>query len=348
MKIAVAGDWTYQSYQPLCDKISQLFYQCDHILYNFETSINFGGQKLNKAYNFSVEPTSELYLNDKTICHLANNHLCDSGMDNAFATVKWIQKKSKIVGVCSSNLHLEPYTIIQREAESLGIIGCCGWVLNSSLFSFLEFDSTAFWDIVRKLREQVDTLIVSIHWGLEQVFIPSPKQCKLARKAIDFGVDFFVGHHSHVFQPYERYKDKYIFYSIGNFQIPNDDYSDRQSLSNILVINAKDMAVEFFPIQIINANPKLINSAKIKEFYEKFDARFITLKKFIIHSLPMHYRQNWDAWKIRFNKYGAVEYCRYLRFLMIKKNFIGFLLFVIFVKVLKTDYNPVKWMSKTV
>ena len=38
-----------------------------------------------------------------------------------------------------------------------------------------------------------------------------------AHLAVDSGASVVLGHHPHVIQPVEKYKDGYIFYSLGNF-----------------------------------------------------------------------------------------------------------------------------------
>jgi poly-gamma-glutamate synthesis protein (capsule biosynthesis protein) len=55
------------------------------------------------------------------------------------------------------------------------------------------------------------------HWGTEYALTPNKKQVRLAHEWIDAGVDVIIGHHPHVIQSVEVYKDKYIFYSLGNF-----------------------------------------------------------------------------------------------------------------------------------
>lgn len=45
---------------------------------------------------------------------------------------------------------------------------------------------------------------------------------------IDAGADLIVGHHSHTLQPYEIYKNKYIFYSLGNFCFDNITSNGKQ------------------------------------------------------------------------------------------------------------------------
>jgi hypothetical protein len=72
---------------------------------------------------------------------------------------------------------------------------------------------------IQKLKKKVNHIVLSLHWGgrVEGGLFPDWDQPKLARKLIDAGADLIIGHHSHTFQPYEKYKGKYIFYSLGNF-----------------------------------------------------------------------------------------------------------------------------------
>jgi hypothetical protein len=39
----------------------------------------------------------------------------------------------------------------------------------------------------------------------------------MAYKFIEAGADIIAGHHPHVIQPYEKYRNGHIFYSLGNF-----------------------------------------------------------------------------------------------------------------------------------
>jgi hypothetical protein len=66
-------------------------------------------------------------------------------------------------------------------------------------------------------EHKADLKILCFHWGNEYVHVPSLEQRKMAYKFINNGADVIVGHHSHVIQPYEEYKNGHIFYSLGNF-----------------------------------------------------------------------------------------------------------------------------------
>ena len=71
---------------------------------------------------------------------------------------------------------------------------------------------------IRKLKAQVDVVIVSMHWGLHfREGELATYELKYARLAIDAGADVILGHHQHILKPVEIYKGKPIFYGMANF-----------------------------------------------------------------------------------------------------------------------------------
>ncbi|MBC7289039.1 MAG: CapA family protein, partial [Armatimonadetes bacterium] len=74
------------------------------------------------------------------------------------------------------------------------------------------------------LRRQVsaadgkcDLLVVSFHWGEEYQRMPTERQRRVARAAIDSGADLVLGHHPHVLEGVTAYGGAPIIYSMGNF-----------------------------------------------------------------------------------------------------------------------------------
>lgn len=70
---------------------------------------------------------------------------------------------------------------------------------------------------VRALRGSVDVVLVSLHWGVEFTHAPTASQTTLAHALIDAGADAILGHHPHVLQSVEVYRERPIAYSLGNF-----------------------------------------------------------------------------------------------------------------------------------
>ncbi|WP_018586772.1 CapA family protein [Salinispora arenicola] len=83
-----------------------------------------------------------------------------------------------------------------------------------------EYDLAALVANIGELRDQVDVLIVSLHWGLLfQRSRLADYQPVVAHAAIDAGADVVIGHHPHILKPVEVYRGKVIFYSVGDFAL---------------------------------------------------------------------------------------------------------------------------------
>ncbi|KKU75390.1 MAG: hypothetical protein UY01_C0014G0010, partial [Candidatus Nomurabacteria bacterium GW2011_GWB1_47_6] len=74
-----------------------------------------------------------------------------------------------------------------------------------------------FDEIVQNAASQVDFLIVSFHWGDEYQAKHNARQEYLAHRAVDHGAKLIIGHHPHVVEDTEVYKESFIAYSLGNF-----------------------------------------------------------------------------------------------------------------------------------
>jgi poly-gamma-glutamate synthesis protein (capsule biosynthesis protein) len=70
---------------------------------------------------------------------------------------------------------------------------------------------------IRKLRKQVDIVIVSYHWGVSGTMEPVSYQSDIGRAVIDAGADVVFGHGPHKYQKVEVYNGKPIFHSLAQF-----------------------------------------------------------------------------------------------------------------------------------
>ncbi len=86
----------------------------------------------------------------------------------------------------------------------------------------------------KRLNPEVDVLIAMPHWGIEYEQVnPSYLQKKEGHEMVDAGVDIILGAHPHVVQPIEIYKEKIIFYSLGNFIF--DQYFSEETQTGLAV-----------------------------------------------------------------------------------------------------------------
>ncbi len=79
-------------------------------------------------------------------------------------------------------------------------------------------------DQIRTIRAQADAVVASFHGGIEMDETPSAFVVRSLRALVDAGADVVLGHHPHVLQGVERYRDKFIAYSLGNFMFDNRRY----------------------------------------------------------------------------------------------------------------------------
>lgn len=75
---------------------------------------------------------------------------------------------------------------------------------------------------VARLKEQVDHVVVSFHWGVPGLHEVCEYQQRIAHGVIDAGASLVLGHHAHVLQGVERYRRGLIFYGLSHvvFDMP--------------------------------------------------------------------------------------------------------------------------------
>ena len=104
------------------------------------------------------------------------------------------------------------------------------------------------------LAGSCDYTVVFAHWGEEYKDIENDAQRNIGRVFIDAGADLVIGAHPHVVQPVEIYKDKAIFYSLGNFLFDQDfSLATRQSLAVRLTLSEDEQQFHLIPIEMSRA-----------------------------------------------------------------------------------------------
>jgi len=114
--------------------------------------------------------------------------------------------------------------IIEKNDVRLGFLGYCKkgeYTATDSTSGAALFDEEIIKEDIRSIKNKVDFVVLSLHWGIELSEYPSPEQVEMAHRLVDAGAEVIIGHHPHVLQGIERYKRGLIFYSLGNFIFDN-------------------------------------------------------------------------------------------------------------------------------
>ena len=131
---------------------------------------------------------------------------------------------------------------------------------------------------IEKYRNIVDFIVVNFHWGIEKAEYPGEDQIQFAHSVIDYGADLIVGHHPHVLQGIEKYKNKIIAYSLGNFIFGGNSRTNYNTVILKIELNKKkDISASVIPIQVNYWQPELLvgdNAVQliksVKSISEKF------------------------------------------------------------------------------
>jgi hypothetical protein len=185
------------------------------------------GENLLKRPRLSTTVDTLNYLKDihLSIACLAQNHAYDHLVDGFVKTSDFLRKTNiQYLGAGFTIEEAAKEVIIERDGIKIGILNYITKDTNPDLplgapVYLNLFEKNKVIEDIQKLKPHVNHIVLELHWGgrFEGGLYPDFYQRKLAMFLVDYGADLIIGHHSHTFQPFEKYKGKYIFYSLGNF-----------------------------------------------------------------------------------------------------------------------------------
>lgn len=188
-------------------KVKKIFAKDDMTLVNFEGTLTNRTTRESKKFAFKGSPGYVNILKKGSVeaVSFANNHCRDFGSGSYTDTIKCFQK-AKITYSSYSKT-----AIYKVKGRRIGMISVNG-------LENINYVKKLISDGMKNLKKRkADIFIVSMHAGIEYNYTPTQTQKTIARYAIDRGASLVLGHHPHIVQGIERYKKRYIVYSLGNF-----------------------------------------------------------------------------------------------------------------------------------
>ena len=160
-----------------------------------------------------------------TIACLANNHIADAGPTGIASTLEALSG----VGIETAGAGLDADLARGLLTTCLGDL-TVGWLACARTLQAQPDTGPAFWeldpqellDAVARHRDEVDVLVVSIHWGYMFVDYPDPEHRALTHELAAAGADLVLCHHAHVVQGIETVpgwdgRTAGICHNLGNF-----------------------------------------------------------------------------------------------------------------------------------
>jgi len=210
--------------------LEPLLQDADLAVANLECVLTTQGRPMKKSYLIRAHPRWGQTLVEAGfgLVTLANNHALDfgqAGLDETMSTLQVLDIAT--VGAGASREAAHRPALFNLNGVKVGVLGYAAARWNGSADvpatdQLAWAEPAAVQADVRAIRDRVDLVIVLIHAGTEYATRPSPDQVAAARAAIDAGADLVAGHHAHVTQTVERYKQGLIVYGLGDalFDIP--------------------------------------------------------------------------------------------------------------------------------
>ena len=202
--------------------------------YNQETII--GGKNLGLSgypcFNSPNEVAEDLMEIGFNVVNLASNHTMDKGTAGAIYSANyWHNQKDVLaVGSYTSKEHRDTievrkengitYAMLSYTYGTNGIPVPYGYEYLVNVWptgnGYEAYKAQVKKDI-ESVRDRVDVLMVSMHWGIEyQTGYYNAYQRDAAEYLASLGVDVIIGTHPHVVQPIEYIGDTLVVYSLGN------------------------------------------------------------------------------------------------------------------------------------
>ena len=157
---------------------------------------------------------------------LANNHDCDGGKTGITETLAELDSR----GIPNTGLYDSKddkhYFIIESNGIKIGVLSYAGYFNKKNQLLgddtwMLSMNAQASEDVKALKAAGAEYIIAYSHAGTEYSQVPNERQERFGKILAQAGVDYIIGSHPHVLQPYDEIKcdGKTIpyMYSMGNF-----------------------------------------------------------------------------------------------------------------------------------
>ncbi len=238
------------------------------VLGNLEGPFASKAPREERNHSYKVDPNlaSALGRANINVVTLANNHLLDCGRDGVLETLDALEQAGiHAIGAGRDEQSAHAPAVLDIEGMRIGLLG---YYWNERTAATRNKPGSAVDTLawlkadINALHDLVDRVVVTFHWGVPYERVPSLENREKARLAIDLGADLVIGHHPHIIQPIEIYKNKAIFYSVGNFAFGSGN-SKAESILVGVRFDQLETVIDVYPVYVRNRDPRVNYQPKI-------------------------------------------------------------------------------------
>ncbi|QKF81100.1 CapA family protein [Halarcobacter ebronensis] len=291
LNINITGDWApslgnisdilIEKEEAYYGELVKYFHNGDLNIVNLETVIDTQERDFEKSAVRLIDKPEVLSslksINTHLAC-LANNHILDNGAKGLTETIKHLREyKIEYVGAGLSKVDIYKPYLFEKNSQKIAVINTAeGEESNEKYNGHIgasDIESYNIIDQIRECKQQGYFTILIAHAGVEFIPTPPPHIQELYRTFVDEGANLVVGHHPHVPQGLEIYKDVPIFYSLGNFGIFRKKSRYMETIGyllNINIINNKIFEIKIIPYKISAMSISILRNQEFENFRINF------------------------------------------------------------------------------
>jgi poly-gamma-glutamate synthesis protein (capsule biosynthesis protein) len=230
-----------QNYKYPFIKIADFLNSADLTVGNLEGPVSDRGTKVGSIYSFRADPrvVEGLTYAGFDLVSIANNHIWDYGKDALSDTLRHLRDAG--IDYMGGGYNFEQaHGGVIKEVNGAKIAFLAYTDLLSSSLSATDRPGVSYLEVpqmtkdIKAARQNADMVVVSFHFGDEYKPRHNSKQAQIARAAIDAGATLIIGHHPHVVEDVEYYKNGFIAYSLGNFVF--DQNFSKETMSGLALV----------------------------------------------------------------------------------------------------------------
>ena len=186
-----------------------------------------GSPKVGKEYTFRAPLALAQGLTSAGIdvVSVANNHVLDYGQAALADSIENLDLAGVAhAGAGSNRASAAAPAILVTPAGTVAVLAFTSIIPSGFTATAKQggvnpavYDYAKVLESIEAASQKTDFVVVSVHWGTEYSSKADSGQRSLAHRMIDAGADLIIGHHPHVIQGIELYKNRVIAYSLGDF-----------------------------------------------------------------------------------------------------------------------------------
>ena len=211
--------------------VQDLFRTDDITIVNLECAAGEGGAAQDKEYTFRCHHPAynAMRAAGVEVAGQGNNHSMDFGPQAMLDGIARLRAADVApIGSGLNAAQANAAHVVEIRGKKIAVLGFSAVVPSPSWLAGPHhpglangYDIANLQSAVRAASALADFVVVTIHMGVEKATQPRASDIARAHALVDAGADVVFGHHTHVLQPLQIYKDRPIFFGLGNFVWPS-------------------------------------------------------------------------------------------------------------------------------